>query len=58
MHDVHILQTTGPCNGGFPTTNRKVERKEEPECTNDNNIGAQRTNQDSSDYAQGNKNQS
>jgi hypothetical protein len=29
LHDMYILQTTRPCNGGFPTVDHKVERKEE-----------------------------
>jgi hypothetical protein len=40
LHDMHILQTTRPCDGGFPTVDRKVARKEEPECTDDSNRGS------------------
>jgi len=35
LHDVHILQITIPYDGGFPTTDWKVARKEESKCTDD-----------------------
>jgi hypothetical protein len=57
LHDVHILQTTRPCNGGFPTVDRKVERKEEPKCTDDSSRGMM-NNPRYSGYTWRNKNQS